>query len=212
VSFLFFFYITVHFAAPYFNPYMLGQLKFNYLEYMVITAIAYFGRVFSYRLLQAKARSRHMNKILIFATIGISTSPLWWSLTQNFWLIMVIEFLSGCYWAGFELSTVLLYYQKIDDRERTSVITYITFLNTTGMIIGSLLGALFMKLLPEGFSQYTILFATATFLRILLIVFAPHVNFKGQIPKLMNNRIFGVLSPFGAISRTITGKNKKKED
>ncbi len=211
ILFLFFFYITVHFSAPYFNPYMLGKLKFNYLEYMIVTSIAYFGRVFAFRILQKRAKSRHINKILILSTIGIATSPLWWSLTQNFWLIVTIEFLSGCYWAGFELSTILLYFQKIDDRERTSIITYITFLNTTGMVTGSLLGAWFMKNLPASWDHYLILFATSTFLRIMVIIFAPHVNFIGRIPKILNfTRAPEIFNSFNSITRLYLGKEKKK--
>lgn len=213
ILFLFFFYITVHFSAPYFNPYMLGKLKFNYLEYMAIVSVAYFGRVFAYKILQKKAKSRHINKLLILATMGIATSPLLWSLTLNYWLIMGIEFLSGCYWAAFELSTILLYYQKIDDRERTSIITYITFLNTTGMVIGSMLGAWFMKCLPVDSNQYVILFAASTGIRVLVIAFAPHVNFRGQIPKLMSlNRTFGVVPSFSSIARQFLSDEKKNTD
>jgi hypothetical protein len=213
ILFLFFFFITVHFSAPYFNPYMLGKLKFNYIEYMAITSVAYFGRVFAYRLLQKKAKSRHINKLLLLSTIGITTSPLLWSLTQRYELILVIEFLSGCYWAAFELSTVLLYYQKIDDRERTSIITYISFLNTTGMVIGSLLGAGFMKLLPENFDSYLSLFATSTLLRFLVILFAPHVNFKGQIPKLLNlNRFAGMIPSIGGLIKPFFGRDSKDSD
>lgn len=211
ILFLFFFYITVHFSAPYFNPYMLGKLKFNYLEYMVITSIAYFGRVFAFRILQKKAKSRHINKLLILSTMGIATSPLWWSLTENYWLIILIEFLSGCYWAAFELSTILLYYQKIDDRERTSIITYITVLNTTGMVIGSMLGALFMKNLPADWNQYLVLFAASTCLRIIVIAFAPHVNFRGRIPKLFAiNRTQGVVPSFSSLARQFLKDDRKK--
>jgi hypothetical protein len=162
VTFLFFFYITVHFSAPYFNPYMLQQLKLNYLEYMALTAIAYFGRVFMFRILQNRAKSKHVNKILLISVFGIGTSPLWWALSQNYIWLMMVEFLSGCYWAGFELSTILLFYQKIDDKERTSIITYISFLNVSGMIIGSLIGAAFMKSLPGH------LITTSFFLRLQL--------------------------------------------
>lgn len=213
ILFLFFFYITVHFSAPYFNPYMLGKLKFNYLEYMIVTSIAYFGRVFAFRILQKRAKSRHINKLLIFSTMGIATSPLLWSLTQNYGLILLIEFLSGCYWAAFELSTILLYYQKIDDRERTSIITYITFLNTTGMVIGSALGAWFMKSLPLEMNQYLILFAASSGLRVLVIMFAPHVNFMGQIPKLFSlNRTFGVVPSFSSLARQFLSDDKKKDE
>ncbi len=212
IMFLFFFYITVHFSAPYFNPYMLGKLNFNYLEYMAITSVAYFGRVFAFRIIQNKAKSHHINKLLIFSTVGITTSPLLWALTQNYWMIMSIEFLSGCYWAAFELSTILLYYQKIDDRERTSLITYITFLNTTGMVIGSALGALFMKSLPVGSNHYLILFAASTLLRATVIIFAPHVNFMGQIPKILNfNRFSAMVPSFLSISRPILRREDKEK-
>lgn len=212
ITFLFLFYVTVYFSAPYFNPYMLTKLKFNYLEYMAVTSIAYFGRLFTLKILQKKAKSRHVNKILLMATLGICTSPLLWAISQKYWWIVVVEFLSGCYWAGFELSTILLYYQKIDDRERTSIITYITFLNTTGMVCGSLLGALFMKILPIGYDSYLTLFAVSTFIRTALVVFAPQVNFRGQIPELIAfNRVMLVRPPFSAFTRPFVGKIKKEK-
>lgn len=212
ISFLFFFYITIHFSAPYFNPYMLKILKFNYIEFMAITSVAYFGRVFMFKVLQRRAKSRHINTILIASTIGLSSTPLLWALGQNYWWIFGIEFISGCYWAGFELSTLLLYYEKIEDKERTSLITYITFLNTTGMVIGSILGALFMKYLPVSMDHYLTLFAASTVLRISMVAFAPHVNFKGRIPKLISfNRVFSVVAPFGAFTRPIIGRIKKNK-
>lgn len=212
ISFLFFFYITIHFSAPYFNPYMLKILNFNYIEFMAITSVAYFGRVFMFKVIQKRAKSRHINKILIASAVGLSTTPLLWAINQNFWWIFAIEFISGCYWAGFELSTVLLYYEKIEDRERTSIITYITFLNTTGMVIGSILGALFMKFLPGSWDHYLTLFATSTLLRTSMVVFAPHVNFKGRIPKLISfNKVFTVMAPFGAFTRPIIGRIKKNK-
>lgn len=213
ITFLFFFYMAVHFASPYFAPYMLGQLKFNYIEFMMVGAFSYTGRVFIFKLLQKRAKDRHINKLLIIATLGVSTSPLLWAFTTNFGWILFIEFLSGCYWGGFELSTILLYYQKVEDHERTSVMSYITFFNVTGMVTGSFLGAIFMRHLPAHLDKYLVLFATATFFRIMVIAFAPHVNFIGQIPKLISfNRVFMVLPPFGGLTRPIFDKIKKKKD
>jgi hypothetical protein len=212
ITFLFLFHITVHFSAPYFNPFMLGKLKFNYIEFMMITSLSYFGRVFMFRMLQKFAKSKDIEKILLLATFGVSTTPILWAISQNYWWIAGIEFLSGCYWAGFELSTILLYYQKIDDRERTSVITYITLLNTTGMFIGSLLGAGFMKILPSHWDSYLSLFAVSTLIRLTLIVFAPQINFRGQIPKMINfNRLLSVRPPFVALTKPFKEKSKNKK-
>jgi MFS family permease len=215
IGFLFFFYVAINFSSPYFAPFMLTKLRFNYLEFMTIASVSYFGRLMMLRVLQKFARARHINTILLFATIGMSASPLLWTVSQKFLWIVMIEFFSGCFWAGFELSTILLYYQKIEDRERTSVITYITFLNTTGMICGSLLGALFMKILPTSWDAFLTLFMLSTFLRIAVVIFAPQVDFKGQIPKLISfNRVMSVRPPFGAFTRPIVGKitKRKSED
>ena len=213
ITFLFLFFVTIHFSAPYFNPYMLGKLKLNYLEFMAICSLAYFGRVFMFRVLQKRAKSRHVELMLLLSTIGISSTPLLWAVSQEYWWIAVIEFFSGCYWAGFELSTILLYYQKIDDRERTSVMTYITLLNTTGMLLGSLLGAAFMKILPTSWDPYITLFAVSTLLRVSLVVFAPQVDFKGNIPRLISfNRVMSVRPPFGILTRPIVGKVKKSKE
>lgn len=214
ITFLFLFFVTVHFAAPFFNPYMLKHLKFNYMEYMFIVSLSYFGRIFVFKLLQKKAKARHVDKILLFSVIGISTCPLSWAISQNYWWIAGIELLSGCFWAGFELSTILLYYQKINHRERTSVMTYITFFNTCGMMLGSLLGATFIKLMPTNWDPFLALFAVATFIRVVLVIFAPQVNFKGQMPDLISfNRVMSVRPPFGFFTRPFVDKivKKKKE-
>lgn len=213
VVFLFFFYLTVYFSAPYFNPYMLNQLNFNYIEYMAITAVAYFGRVFMFKVLQKRAKSRHIQKLLILSCFGITTSPLWWAINQNYWWIFFIEFLSGCYWAGFELSTILLYYQKIEDSERTSVMTYVTFFNTAGMITGTLLGGWAMRQIPDQYDKYLTLFAASTIIRAIVVLAAPQLDFKGRIPKLISfNRVFSVRPPYGALTRPILGRLKKKTE
>jgi hypothetical protein len=198
--------VAVHFSAPYFGPYMLGSLRFNYLEFMAITSLSYFGRMLMFRLLQTRARARHVDKLLLAATIGISINPLLWAVSQNYLWIAGIEFLSGCFWAAFELATTLLYYQKIDDRERTSVITYIALLNTTGMFLGSLLGALAMKILPVGWDAYRTLFAASTFLRLGLVVFAPQVDFRGQVPRLVPLSLRPALT---TLSRVFLGNRKR---
>jgi hypothetical protein len=211
IVFLFFFYVSVHSAAPYFTPFMLGHLKFSYLQFMAVTAVAYAGRILAFRVLQKRAKPRHIGLILTLGTAGVSTSPLLWAISQEFWWVLSIEFLSGCYWAGFELATILLYYQKIEDRHRTSVMSYVTFLNVTGMVTGSLIGAGLMKILP-GEAPYLMLFGISTFLRLLVLVCLPQMKFEGRIPKLISfNRVFSARVPFGVLSRPVIGRIRKEK-
>jgi MFS family permease len=166
-----------------------------------------------FRFLEKRAKARHINNLLIMASFGIATTPLLWTITQNYYWIMFIEFLSGCYWAGFELATVLLYYQKIEDHERTSIMSYITFFNISGMVIGSLIGAGLMKLFPENWDTYLTLFMISTFLRTLVVFVTPHISFRGRIPNFISyNRVFMARPPFGALTRPILDRKKKTKD
>lgn len=207
IKFLFLFYIAVHISSPYFTPYMLSHLKLSYLGYMSVIATSFFGRVFMFRLLQKKAKSRHINNLLVLASFGIATTPLLWNVSQHFYWILFIELLSGCYWAGFELSTILLFYQKIEDHERTSIMSYITFFNITGMTIGSICGALLLRVMPKDWDLYLSLFMISTFFRAGVVFLTPHISFKGSIPKLISyNRMFMTRVPFGAMTRPVVGK------
>ena len=208
IFFLFFFFIAVHSASPYFTPFMLNRLKFSYLEFMVVVGLSFIGRIICLKVLQRWVKPRQINGVLIISAIGISTSPLLWTFSQNYGWIMLVEFLSGCYWAGFELSTTLIYYKKIEDNERTRVMSYISFFNISGMAIGSLMGAGLMHFLPATVDQYLVLFSVATFLRIAVIIFLPHVDLKGELPHILS---FSLRPPFAAISRPIFGLFEKKK-
>lgn len=210
ITFLFFFFIAVHTASPFFTPYMFNKLKLSYLEFMAIVALSFAGRLISLKLLQRWAKPRQINGILIISAVGISTSPLLWTFSQNYGWILLIEFLSGCYWAGFELSTTLIYYKKIADHERTRVMSYISFFNISGMALGSILGACIIYWLPPSLDQYLVLFAIATFLRILVVIFIPHVSIKGRLPQIFN---LSLRTPFTNFARPVFGllKRKKKD-
>jgi MFS family permease len=214
IFFLFFFFISVHSASPYFTPYMLNVLKFSYFEYMMVISISFIGRIITFKLLQARAKPRQINGILMFSVIGISSSPLFWSLSQNYGWILFVEFLSGCYWAGFELATTMTYYKKIADHERTRVMSYISFFNVSGMTVGCLLGAAFMKYLPSAWmpagDRYLSLFIVASCARLFVVLFLPHVDIRGQLPTVMSFTMrTGMAVLIKPVAGFLEGKKKK---
>ena len=79
------------------------------------------------------------------------------------------------------------------------------------MVIGSALGACFMGMLPEDSNKYIVLFAVSTFLRAIVIAFAPQINFKGRLPKLTNlNRFFQMIPASINLIRPFIWKKKKE--
>jgi MFS family permease len=187
ITFLFFFYVTVHSSASYFNPYMLGPLGFNYIDFMVVIGVSYFGRVIGSRVMQKRAKPHQMNQILFIVTLGIALNPFLWVISRNFGWILMIEFVSGLNWAGLELATSLLFYQRIKDQDRTSIMTYISFIQVGGMALGCSIGALFLHLLPTSWDKFLVLFLFSTCFRLFGFVFSPHFKYRKEMPELWAN-------------------------
>ncbi len=187
ITFLFFFYVTVHSSASYFNPYMLGPLGFNYIQFMVVVGVSYFGRVIGSRVMQKKARPHQMNQILFIVTLCIALNPLLWAVSRNYSWILFIEFWSGLNWAGLELATSLLFYQRIKDRDRTSIMTYISFIQVGGMALGCSIGALFLHFLPTVPDKFLALFLFSSCFRLLGFIFSPHFKYRKEMPQLWAN-------------------------
>jgi MFS family permease len=184
IQFLFFFYVTVHTSALYFNPYMLGPLGFSYVKFMSVLGISYFGQVAGSRFMQKRVRNHQMNAIIFIATLGIAINPLLWSISRHFGWILFIEFISGINWAGLNLAVSLLFYQRISDQNRTSIMSYVGLVQTTGMALGCGIGALFLNYVPVNGDKFLGLFLFSTSVRLLGFVFSPRLKFKEMMPVL----------------------------
>ena len=157
------------------------------------------------KLLPTKTHIRASFRDAIYTNLNIG-------MTENYFCAFLLALGISEIVAGFELSTILLFYQKIEDHERTSIMSYITFFNITGMVIGSLSGALMMKWMPIDWNPYLSLFMISTFLRVSVVFLTPHISFKGNIPKLISyNRVFLTRAPYGALSRPIVGKIEERK-
>ena len=188
ILFLFFFYFAIHFSAPFFNPYMLKTLEFNYLQFMMIIMISMVGRIFMSRMLKKYAKPKSMGTILFLACLGISSTPILWSINQSYPWLFGIEFISGCYWSMFDLSCLLLFFDKINDQERTSIMSYISFSNTLGMCLGSLCGGYFLSQWNFPADRYLSLFMTSSLVRFLVILFIPTFQLKGFIKNFFDTK------------------------
>jgi MFS family permease len=181
ILYLFLFYVMVHSSSPYYNPYMLKHLKFNYLEFMLMISVSFIGRILMSRILKKYARSKHVKKIFFFSCLGICITPLLWVGSQQYLWLIFIEILSGCYWAGFDLSLTILYFSHIKDEERSSVMTYIYFINTLGMCIGTLIGGWLLINWPFKGSNYLGLFILSSVVRLIVVFFEPNFELRKKI-------------------------------
>jgi MFS family permease len=154
--------LAVHVAAPYFTPYMLRELGLSYGAFTLLTAAAFVSRVFALPLLGRAAQRFGTRALLWFGASGIVVVPPLWLLSSDLRWLLAVQLVSGVMWASFELSALLSFFEGIDRRERTSVLTAYNFSNAAAIGIGSLVGGAFFRFLPEGAPVYVWLFLASS--------------------------------------------------
>ncbi len=171
---LLFYFLCVQFAvytsAPYFTAYLLKHIKFSYPDFAILTAAAFAGRVWIYPWLAKCGREHGTHALLWTGGVGICVIPLLWLFSANFWYLFVVELLTGFVWAAFELATVLMVFETMNNEVRIAALTFYNVANAIVISIASLLGASLLDVLSGKTRAYLLLFALSALARMLTIV------------------------------------------
>jgi len=168
--------VAVQFAAPFYSPYMLGELGFPYAMYMTLVASAFVAKFLALPLLGSRAARIGPRRLAWFGAIGIVFTSLPWYTTTNFWLLLATQLVAGVFWAAFELASLLLLFEHIPERERTSVITLFNLGNSASFVLGSLAGGATLGVLGSGREAYATLFLVTAGLRALTLLLLQRVG------------------------------------
>ncbi|MEM2115793.1 MAG: MFS transporter [Candidatus Woesearchaeota archaeon] len=198
-EFLFFFYFAIYISLPFFTPYMLRELNFNYLQYFLINSMISFITIFFSPLIGSLIDKFEQKSVLITSSLIISLIPLLWTLTRNFYILLIFEFVGGIGWVGFLLSvnSYLITYIKSEIRHKASA--YVIFIRNIGIALGGILASLLIK------EKITIqgIFIISFVLRLLaVILFGIHIKKLKEIIK--NNLLEKLL-------RKILSKREEEE-
>jgi MFS family permease len=134
--------VAVQISGPYFNPYMLQHLHFSYAQYVLLVGAAYISRIVALPALGRVAHRYGARRLLWVGGIGIAPLSAAWLISDNFWYLVALQLVVGVFWGSYELSTVLLFFEAIPERERTGVLTRFNFANALATFIGSMIGGL----------------------------------------------------------------------
>src|SRR3989344_4384488 len=132
-------------ASPFFAVYMLKNLHFSYLEYMVVTVTATLASLIGMRF-WGKISDLYGNvKTLYILGFFISLVPLWWVFNHNILFLICIQLISGFAWGGFNLSASNFIYDVVSREKRALAIAYYNVLNGISVFLGASLGGLLLK-------------------------------------------------------------------
>jgi len=157
--------LAVYIAAPYFVPYMLKVLDLSYGLFTTLIAAAFAGRILLLPALGRIAHRRGARRLLIWSACGVAPIPALWLLSSDPIYLFGLQIAAGVAWGGVELSTLMLFFERIDASERTGVLTCFNLVNASALAIGSLVGAGLFYGCGEGIGSYIVIMLLSTFAR-----------------------------------------------
>ncbi len=167
---------AVYVSGPYFNPYMLGQLRLDYLGYMVLTCAAMAAKVVFLPALGQLAERWGASRLLWAGGLATAPVPVLWLVSDRLAYLFALQVYSGMVWAAFELATLLLFFETIPTEKRMGVLTIFNLANAAAIASGSFLGAGILAALGTNRQAYLVLFVVSALARggaLLLLVRLP---------------------------------------
>jgi MFS family permease len=185
---------TVNIPAPFFNVYMIENLKMDYfiiaLSNQITASIATILFVRKFGVLV----DRYGNKPIVFVgAIGISVVPILWMFTSssNYSMVFVANFVAGVFWAAYNLGIFNQMLWFAPERNRSAYLACFAVLtNVFGVAVAYICGGYFMQyigpvidnmnipfVMGAKLNSYQVMFFISTIMRFVAIaVFFPHVK------------------------------------
>lgn len=162
---------AVQISGPYFSPFMLGQLKISYLDYVGLLATSFVAKILMLPACGRFATRFGVRRLLWIGGIGIMPVSGIWLYAREYWQLVIVQFLAGAVWAAYELAMFLMFFEAARREERTSILTLFNLANAVALVIGALIGGGVLKLLGGSQEAYLVLFALSSFARAGTLIF-----------------------------------------
>jgi MFS family permease len=216
-------------ASPFFSVYMLRDLHFSYLSYVIITSIGsltaplflpYWGR---------RADRAGNVRIIQITSMLIPFIPFLWLISKHIYILALAETFSQFAWAGFNLAAVNFVYDAANSGSRTQHIAVFNAMNGLAVCLGALSGGFMASRLPPmlGFSLLTLFVISGSLRAFVVAGFfrgfheVRHVNSVGIGDLLLSrhrghshslNKLHGYASPHAGITgKTIVVRDTGKQ-
>ncbi len=134
----------VQISGPYFAPYMLKQLEFNYHQFVIVLAVGFVAKIVGLWWWGRGQHSGGTRRLLWIGGVGIVPLSALWIVSDRFEYLLRIQVASGLTWAAYELEFFLLFFETLPLHKRTRMLTGITLQAIPVLRIG--LGVLGVRL------------------------------------------------------------------
>ena len=178
-------------SAPYFTPYMLKELHFSYLQYMVLVAASMTSRFIFMPAWGSYIDRYGTRKILTLSASFLPLAVLLWMFSTNFYWIIIVHIIAGFVWSGFELSSFNFILDSTSSEKRARCVAYYNALNGIFILLGSLLGSQLIKInLFSATPVYTAFFGSFILRVLFTTVFLPQLKEVRPVETITYRKLF----------------------
>ena len=181
---------AVAISSPFFAPYLLKELKFNYITYTLINLVVQAAFTLLFMPIWGKFADKYGSiKTMRLTAYFIPLVPLLWLVSSSpYWLILSQMF-AGIVWAGFNLAAANFTLEAVT-KERVSLCSaYLSFLGGICVFVGSLLGGLIASLNITFMNIFLFVFLISGIARMIIVaLMIKNIKEVRPVEKLRTNR------------------------
>lgn len=199
------FNLALMIASPFFTVYMLKQLNYNYVIFIIVSTSSSVFYLFL-QPLAGKFSDKFGNKmLLIIGNLAFAVYPIFWLFMKNpLWIILIPQLISGIANAAWTISTTNFIYDSSGPQKRGICLSYTNLIGGVGTLIGALLGGLLSSntIIP-GVNAFFVVFIISASLRLLTgIIFLPSIKegYRRKLKRLPRVHI-SVFHPMQAVHK-----------
>lgn len=145
---------SVSIAAPFFIVFMLRDLNFSYLEFMINHAMSVLVQFLTLRR-WGRISDRIGNRFILgVCGLMIPLLPAFWLPSQNFWYLLAVQAFAGVVWAGYSLSASNFMYELVQPAQRPTYLAMHNVLTSIALFLGATLGGYLATHLPSQFRLF----------------------------------------------------------
>jgi hypothetical protein len=204
-------------AAPFFVPYMLGPIGLDYTEFTIVTATVFAARIAIAPVLGRVAHRVGVSRILLLGAIAVTPLPALWLVSHALPWLLAVQVLSGIAWGAYEYATLLTFFERIDARARTSVLSLYNAANAAAMVAGNVVGALAFGGFATSIGDYALVLALSSAARLAALPFLRHAPLTppverafAQLPLAVRPGAAGAQQPVLATLPELPGREPTK--
>jgi MFS family permease len=194
---------AVYVASPYFTPYMLHRMKLSYLQYMLLISLGFAGKALANPWAARAARRLGADRLLWIGGLGIIPLSGLWLVSNSLLYLSVLQLAGGALWACYELSMLLLFFERIPKHQRVEVLSIYNVGNSAAMLIGSLLGGAILLAQPAAGPLFLTVFLSSSLLRLATLWLLPRSNQQTHLLVEVACRMTAARRSLGRVARPL---------